>query len=376
MLPLLFFLLLPARSTATNCSCYETSTNDYFTSYNFHDFRNITVNAIPPFTTTIPANPDYSSGQAPENVGVLQPGFISSPDFNNSWGIQDWGKTSDPDAPVTMWNSFSNIFIDKNNDTANTTSMLVLRTKRFEDFQTAAEMENLQKNLFYASIRVRARITGASGAVAGMFIFRSDDQESDIEILTRDGPDKIRYSNQPDTDSSGNDISGASTQVNINNDVQVDSGALGDKRRRVSDGVVWTDWHTHRIDWIKGKSSWFVDGKKVLDKTYGVPTKSTYLILNMWSDGGVWAGNMTVGDEARLEVEWVEMVYNTSGPILDSKRSTKSCDKVCNVDANKDTIVNGFQSPADTSGGSGGIREYTMSLLLGGCVLVAVMGMV
>jgi hypothetical protein len=87
---------------------------------------------------------------------------------------------------------------------------------------------------------------------------------------------------------------------------------------------------------------------------------------------------MTVGDEARLEVEWVEMVYNTSGPILNDKRSTKSCHKVCTVDDNsmESVVDGGYQTPAGTSSGSGGLRDWTMTLLVGGCVVVAVMGMV
>jgi beta-glucanase (GH16 family) len=105
----------------------------------------------------------------------------------------------------------------------------------------------------------------------------------------------------------------------------------------------WEDWHTHRIDWVEGKSSWYVDGVHVLDKTYGVPTTTAYLVLNMWSDGGVWSGEMEVDGEARLEIEWIEMAFNTSGAIDEtddddsgsSKRKradSGACSHVCTVD--------------------------------------------
>lgn len=41
---------------------------------------------------------------------------------------------------------------------------------------------------------------GAAGAVAGLFTYEDGQNESDIEILTRDDPNEIRYSNQPVVD--------------------------------------------------------------------------------------------------------------------------------------------------------------------------------
>jgi len=95
---------------------------------------------------------------------------------------------------------------------------------------------------------------------------------------------------------------------------------IGDKGKRSllsprADGDrAWTEWHTHRIDWVAGKSSWYIDGELQLEKTYGVPTVPSYVVLNMWGDGGVWSGEMKVGAEARLEIQWMEMAFNTSGP--------------------------------------------------------------
>jgi len=261
---------------------------------------------------------------------------------------------------------------------ANATSKLVLRTKRFNNFQSTAEVENEERDLFHASIRLRARVSGAAGGVAGMFIYRNDDVESDIEILTRDESDKIRYTNQPDVDPAGNEIQGASTLVNINTDVQVDGTQLNDrsiKRTDGGEGLKWTDWHTHRLDWVEGKSTWFLDGKMVLEKSYGVPNTSCYLVLNMWSDGGEWSGNMTIGEEAKLEIEWVEMVYNTSGPMISRSDKSSQCDKVCQVDTGSmDNVVEGgYQTPSGSPGCCGG---WATTLLLAGGVVVAVVGMV
>jgi len=57
-----------------------------------------------------------------------------------------------------------------------------------------------QKNLLHASTRFRARVVGDAGAVAGLFYYQNGNNESDIEILTRDDPSIVRYSNQPTVD--------------------------------------------------------------------------------------------------------------------------------------------------------------------------------
>jgi hypothetical protein len=69
--------------------------------------------------------------------------------------------------------------------------------------------------------------------------------------------------------------------------------------------------------------------------------------MNMWSDGGVWTGNMSLYDEAYLQIQWIEVVYNTSGPfagtskrdehgaggLLEKRKGTPGCMAVCSVDA-------------------------------------------
>jgi hypothetical protein len=85
-----------------------------------------------------------------------------------------------------------------------------------------------------------------------------------------------------------------------------------------------------------------------------VPTVSSSLILNMWSDGGVWSGAMKEGDEARLEIEWVEMVFNTSTKQSLGKRCD-ACEVVYKVDAGNHSISGGFEAPSSATG-SGGMR--------------------
>lgn len=160
----------------------------------------------------------------------------------------------------------------------------------------------------------------APGAVLGFFTWESDTQESDIEILTSDPITNIRFSNQPDYDSKTDSaVPGASTDTLLPN------------------GAVWTDWHDYRLDWYDGVSRWYVDGNLVLEKTLNVPTKPSGLILNLWSDGGEWSGNMSVGAEVIAGFEWIEMAFNISGKLTGpQKRHQSECNIGCNIDGVQD----------------------------------------
>jgi hypothetical protein len=287
-------------NTGEKCTCYIASgpSPGYFTNYIFYDFRNLTSNR--------PDSKNISSA-------------LSAPTFANAFSPQDWSTPSSPsdDAPVAVNNSLSNIFVSSPDP--NTT--LNLRTSRQPTYQSTAELELTQKNMLHASIRIRARIDpgSASGAVAGLFTyaeiygpteinFSHGNFESDIEILTSDPTNTIRYSNQPDTKivtyQDGN------TTVNGTDSIPGASTAA-----TLPAGKTWDAFLTHRLDWFNGISRFWVDDTLLLNKTYGVPIVPMGLILNMWSNGGGWSQNMTIGDSATMSVEYIEMTFNTSGPI-------------------------------------------------------------
>jgi hypothetical protein len=197
-----------------------------------------------------------------------------------------------------------------------------------DDYQTSGEIENEQKNLMHVSMRMYGRVQGAKGAVAGFFTFYDDDNESDIEILTDDPKDQIRYTNQPSVGKDGNEVAAASVGP--------------------TDLPRWDDWQTHRIDWLPKNSYWYLNQKQVAANTYSVPREQSFMVLNMWSDGGEWSGDMEVGDNAEFHIQWIEMTFNTSGPytgkpqpqedkrdttsLFGRKRSEKKCKTVCKID--------------------------------------------
>ncbi|KAK4937715.1 hypothetical protein LTR10_021725 [Elasticomyces elasticus] len=317
-----------ARSLHDNspdCDCYVTngSSSAFFEYHRFYDFRNVGDGSIYDHE---PANVTNSQSNGDEPG---QQGYLNTSAFAKDWNIQNWGHEREgPDYPVTVQNSPQNVFIGHDPE-GSSTSHLTLRAYRTEDFTSTAELENLQRNLLHASIRLHARVRGATGVVAGMFTYLNDSQESDIEILTRDPPNCIRYTNQPSVGSDGYDVPGASTEIEL------------------PAPIVWSDWVTHRLDWTSQVSSWYADSQWLLDKEYGIPYLPSYLVLNLWSNGGDWSGNMTLGSAAYLDIQWIDMVFNTSGSddgyklggsdkvrrnIKSSEKRANHCHRVCAVD--------------------------------------------
>ncbi|KAF2255706.1 glycoside hydrolase family 16 protein [Trematosphaeria pertusa] len=313
-----------------NCTCYvvnsgaDSNTPEYFQYYRFFDFRNL---ADEP-GQYVDAPPLVNDTQDAGDEDVWDANILNSDAWNTDWGIQNWSKPATEDFPTRMVNSPANIFISQNDDENDALTWLTLRTTRLEDFQSAAEIENEQKNVMHVSMRMYAKVTGSKGAVAGFFTFFDDTNESDIEILTDDPTDVIRYTNQPAVDKEGNEVAAAS---------------LAPDRL-----PAWDDWQTHRIDWLPKNSYWYLNDKQVAANTYSVPRKPSGLVVNMWSDGGEWSGNMSVGDSAEFHIQWIEMTFNTSGPVegapggnkkrdleILETRKDKGCKVVCKIDGVK-----------------------------------------
>ncbi|MCJ1230836.1 hypothetical protein MMC12_007510 [Toensbergia leucococca] len=311
---LLAFSVQAQKDNSPKCSCYVTAGDvaAYFLYHRFHDFRSIASDPDDDFHIS-PANITNTEDSGTEPVTSS---FFSSETFTNDWDIQTWTQNATASEPVLMVNSAQNVYIARDNATSAT--YLTLRTSRPSTFQSVSELDSVQTNFFYTSVRIRARITGVEGAVAGLFTYADDDNESDIEILTQDPLSDLRATNQPGVDKNGNEIPSAST----------DAALPGSNHRNGS----LAEWNDYRLDWLPEKSEWFLNGVSAVNKTYGIPRKPSKFVMNMWGDGGEWSGNMTIGGVAMLEVQWVDMVFNISGV---GKRKSMGCETVCNIDGVK-----------------------------------------
>jgi hypothetical protein len=302
----------------SNCQCYAVQSDTdtaYFTNHRFYDFRFFAKSSTD--FRTAPANITDKT-----NVGVTQSALLAD-SFTKDWSIQDWSLKATTNSPIARYNSLQNIYITQTSYTdvdptnVDATTYLTLRTQRQPGFQSIAEMENTQRNLMYGTFRFRARVRGDAGACAGMFIFFSDNNEADIEILTREATSTEHYTNQPSL-LNGDEIPGASIEVD--------------------NLPSWTEWRTHRIDWLPGITRSYIDGKLVAINKVNVPKQASFLDLNLWSDGGVWTGAMAQGGGAEFQVQWIEASFNTSATSTKMKRGSEADD--ADIEINESILEN------------------------------------
>ena len=179
--------------------------------------------------------------------------------------------------------------------------LLTLTTKNTgTGSQQSADLYS-QASMLYGSFRMRAQITGSPGAVAGFFAYADDNNEQDIEILTNEAENRIHFTTH-------------------------DDGGAGDGNPTLNTtmGVSRSEFVDYRFDWSPGKAAFFVDGVQVGVLTTAVPTKPCTLNLNMWSAGAGWGGEMEVGGEAHLKVQWIEAVYNPAAAAAGRARRARS----------------------------------------------------
>ncbi|KAJ5159827.1 Endo-1-3(4)-beta-glucanase [Penicillium canariense] len=354
----------PPKKDPEECDCFTVSGPDpgYFQHYKLWDFRSVplTKQAHPDTSEPTDGESDMwtgrDSGGNENHDWVEDKGYGDHDDdnhsdhepdalwffetaFNKDWASQRWWRPSTPATPVAMINSKHNVFFTRNRQQLDKlATYLVLRTTRHWNYTSTAEIETRVRNIFHCSFRVKLRILPSNmvvpqpaqskkwpppdpvqrpspelhnqsamsnetagfadasphtGACVGIFTYHAHDCESDIEILTSDPPYRARYANQPDYDPVKDEmIPGASTIADL--------------------PVHWTTWSTHRLDWLSDTSRWWVDDKLLDSKTYRVPNLQSRLMINLWSDGGAWTGDMQLGASILLAIEYIELAYNRS----------------------------------------------------------------
>ncbi|KAK1751762.1 beta-glucanase [Echria macrotheca] len=285
----------PPLTDSSKCGCFLTNGTEsrYFSHHAFYDFRSQSQYAgVPPVISDA-----ASSAGAP-----VTSKFFSSSAWTNDWIMGNWNNSQGgrADAAVFMVHSPNNVYIEANdNKGGKPDTWLTFRTQRFEKFQSAAEIESLSKAYQFLSVRMLSRTFGGKGAITALFTYLhsenvSEVQEADLEVLTKGEDNIIHYTNQPGYSADGKLIPQATVNATM------------------PDGLKWTDWAIHRLDWTPTRNTWYVNGQQVAQISFQTPRDPSKIILNAWSDGGQWSGNMSVGDSAYMQVQWLEVVFNST----------------------------------------------------------------
>ncbi|KAL1972867.1 hypothetical protein VTN31DRAFT_6409 [Thermomyces dupontii] len=329
------------------CDCYVVDGPDpgHFQGYRFWDFRRVPLD--PAAAAGYQFYPTVNDQPVPYGPAA-QPILLKDTAITKDWLIQDWHRPGSRLFPVSIANSEKNVFISRTPGSDST--FLVLRTKRLDQYSSTAEIATSFKSFLHVSMRVRLRIlekdfpilfppaetqrlfvnTSATtpgedseasalrkratallpppnGACAGIFTYFSRTSEADIEILTSDPPTRIHYANQPDYDPVLDQrIPGASQDWNI--------------------PIPWTTMATHRLDWFPDMTRWYLENQLQTTSVYSVPKDPSTVIINLWSDGGLWSGDLGVGETVHLAIEWIELAYNVTGP------PAGPCNRKCRID--------------------------------------------
>ncbi|KAH6865314.1 concanavalin A-like lectin/glucanase domain-containing protein [Alternaria rosae] len=302
---------------AAECNRFSTngSTASTYDFHRFYDFRQLhdDINGDAASASS------YGEGHTVTESASGQSKIIEAAPWVSGWNARDWYRPSSREDTVDMYYKPSRVSISKNSDASQEHSTyLTLHTTRLSDgSQVAAELDFAEYNVTYASIRMSARINGASGAVAAFFTYHDDTNESDIEIPTGGKADEVHYSNQPTADPDTEDpIDGATFNVSM------------EAHKPTS------DWNNYRLDWVPGKSAWYMNGAQSADTEVNVPDTESMIILSLWSNGGTFSGRMGTGQEAWFDIQWVELLFNTS-----AIASTEPDGTVCSVESSPGSPV-------------------------------------
>jgi hypothetical protein len=340
----------PSKKRPRGCDCYTVLGPDpgYFQHYKLWDFRAVDLKRHAHLNMSEPIRDSDEDWDDDDGGEDLAPGSHNGTDpdpsslvfyktaFERDWSSQNWKRDGTAIAPVLMINSKRNVFFTRDHEKKDShATYLVLRTTRFSNYTSTAEIETRLRDIYRCSLRVRLRFLPANfivseppqpkdwpphnpkqhlpappnnrsitipdgrpspGACAGIFTYHDQTCESDIEILTRDPSYRVHYANQPDYDfAADREIPGASTIAEL--------------------PVPWTNWSTHRLDWQSNMSRWFVNNQLQDVKSYRVPELQSMIVLNLWSDGGLWTGDMRIGDSIYMGIEYIELAYNRSSDV-------------------------------------------------------------
>ena len=215
------------------------------------------------------------------------------PTNSSDWNVQNWTATADQNGgPLGTTNEIGNVFVQKNS-----LNIQVKAHKGLSDVSTPVsigEIDTTRQDILFGSFRVLAKAPSQKGTCSGFFTYTNDHNEGDIEILSAESSvSNTHYSHQPDHNpDTGDAIPGTSIV------------RKGDKRT--------TRWNTHRMDWFPTRSTFFFNGGFRGAVIVNNPREAAAFILNHWSNGNSGWSRGPPTKDARLQVKYAALYYNST----------------------------------------------------------------
>lgn len=124
---------------------------------------------------------------------------------------------------------------------------------------SSAQLITTWDDILHGSVRTVAIASNVPGTVHGLFFYMDDSQETDIEIRTSE-LSQVYFTNQ--ITKPGN----PETSVNM-----------------TAPKDMTTAWHEYRIDWVPGKTMFYIDGVLKHTMTQNIPSEAGQWMWNNWA---------------------------------------------------------------------------------------------
>ncbi|KAF3908651.1 Beta-glucanase [Arthrobotrys entomopaga] len=196
-----------------------------------------------------------------------------------------------------------------------------------QQYLLGAELDSTRNDMFYGTFRIGYRPTRFPGTCFGFYWYHDDNQEIDIELLSRE-------------------INATDTLVNLvlhtpvggsNLDALPGTYQIVDLPYNAS-----ADVHELRFDWTPTAITWYQDGRQLwtISNTTLFPQQPGHIVITHWSNGNpLWSAGPPDGNAALL-LTYVKAYFNSSDP-----QRQRDYDKRCTAAA---AVGTGTGSSGDT----------------------------
>ncbi|KAF3932874.1 Beta-glucanase [Dactylella cylindrospora] len=168
-------------------------------------------------------------------------------------------------------------------------------------YVAGAELDSRRTDMFYGTFRIGYRMTGVPGTCFGFYWYHNDQQEIDIELLSRQVNTTDSLINlvlhTPVGGSNEEALPGTYSVINLPYDVS-------------------SDTHEFRFDWTPTAITWYSDGKQIwtISNATLFPREPGHLVITHWSNGNnLWSGGPPTSN-ALLVLTYVKAYFNSSEP--------------------------------------------------------------